>query len=181
MRYSDGQPAAVRVRAGDGQVVILGFGLSDKDSTLARSPVFPVFIEWLISNISTNGRVRQFTIGQAPTAGLLRGLTRLTKLYSVSGPVREEPVAVERALAQPGVYEAEYQSEKIIFALNPPPAESTLEQTTDSELLKRIEIDRTPIKAVQIGKGIVLWRILAIGALVMSLVELAFKRVTGDE
>jgi hypothetical protein len=104
----------------------------------------------------------------------------LIKLYSVSGPVQDELVPVENELARPGVYKAEYQSENIVFALNPPAAESTLDQTTDSELLKLIEINKAPVEAVQVEKGNLLWRVLAIGALVMSLLELTFRRVTSD-
>ena len=175
LRYTNGEPAAVRLRAGAGRVVILGFGLSDKDSSIARDPVFPVFIEWLISIASPNARAAQFTTGQTPTASLLRGLIRLTKLYSVSGPVQEEISDTAHALSQPGVYEAEYETRKTVFALNPPAAESTLDRTTDSELLKRVEIDKAAVdagKAAQAENGFGLWRVMAMAALIMTLLEL---------
>jgi hypothetical protein len=175
LRYSNDQPAAVRVSVGAGHVLILGFGLSDEDSSLARGPVFPDLIEWLISSVSSNGRTRQFTMGQTPVAGLLRGLTRLTRLYSASGPVREELAADGSALAQPGVYEAQYESEKILFAVNSPTAESMLAQSTDLDLLNRIELDEASPKsaiALQREDGNGLWRVLAIGALALSLIEL---------
>jgi len=179
LRYSNGLPAVMRIRVGAGQILIPGFGLSD--SSLSRGPAFPVIIEWLISLSSAEKRAMQFVIGQAPAAGLLPGLTRLTRLYSVNGPRQEELAITQSALTEPGVYEAEYQSGKKVFALNSPRAESTPGQATDSELLGRVEIDKTPAgggRDIKATNGIGLWRVLAIGALIMSLIEMAYKRAT---
>jgi hypothetical protein len=184
LRYSNDEPAAVRFSMDAGDVLILGFGLSDKDSTLARSPVYPTFIEWLTARTAANPRAEHFTIGQASTSHLLRGLTGLTRLYSIKGPTLEVMADNQSALAEPGVYKAEYQTGKIVFALNPPGAEAMLEQATESQALDRITIVKTPIearKAAQAEQGIGLWRALAIGALVMSLIELAYKRVASDK
>lgn len=184
LRYSNDEPAAVRISAESGLVLILGFGLADEDSSLARSPAFPIFIEWLTSSMGTTRRASEFIIGQAPTAGLLRGLIRLTKLYSTQGPALDSIADNQNALTEPGVYEAEYESGKRFFALNVPTAGVSLEQATESQLLERVAIDKTPAaaaKAARSGKGVGLWRVLAIGALVMSLVELAYSRATAGQ
>jgi hypothetical protein len=185
LRYSNDGPAAVRVSVGAGHVIILGFGLSDKDSSLALSPVYPTFIEWLISSMAVDQRAGELIIGQAHTAGVLRGLTRLTLLYSIRGPALEVIADYQSALAEPGVYEAEYESGKSVFALNVSTAGTGYEQATESEMLERVAIAKTSSESVagaRPGKGIRLWRVLAIAALVMSLIELArmtFRRSEG--
>lgn len=178
LRYSNGEPAAVRVGVESGRVLILGFGLSDKDSSLPRSPAYPTFIEWLISSMAANQRAKELTIGQAPASDLPRGLTRLTRLYSINGAAREVISDNQSALGEPGVYKAEYQSKESVFALNAPPIVAGQEQATESQVLDRIAIDKTQAETAggaRSEKGIRLWRILAIAALVMSLIELGYK------
>jgi hypothetical protein len=184
LRYSNDDAAAVRVSAGAGHVIVLGFGLSDKDSSLSLSPAYPIFIEWLISSVRATRRASELIIGQAPTAGMLRGLTQLTRRYSIRGPALEVIADNQSALAEPGVYEAEYESGKSVFALNAPTAGPVLAQATESEMLERITIAKTSVeagKAARSEKGIGLCGVLAIGALVMSLIEMAYKQVTTDK
>jgi hypothetical protein len=178
MRYSNGEPAAVRVGVGAGRVLILGFGLSDKDSSLPHSPEYPTLIEWLVSCAASDHGAKELTVGQAPAPDLLRGLTRLTRLYSANGAAREAISDNQSAPGEPGVYEAEYQSRKSVFALNAPPAGAGQEQATESEVLDRVTIVRTSAEGARVArseKGIQLWRVLAVAALVMSLIELGYK------
>jgi hypothetical protein len=118
------------------------------------------------------------TVGQAPAPDLLRGLTRLTRLYSANGAAREAISDNQSAPGEPGVYEAEYQSRKSVFALNAPPAGAGQEQAAESEVLDRVTIVRTSAEGARVArseKGIQLWRVLAVAALVMSLIELGYK------
>jgi hypothetical protein len=186
LRYSNGEPAAVRVGVGAGRVLILGFGLSDKDSSLTHSPVYPTFIEWLISSMAANQRAKELTIGQAPAPDLLRGMIRLTRIYSINGEAREAVSDNLGVLGEPGVYKAEYQSKENVFALNAPPIGAGQEQATESQMLDRIAIAKTPTEAeggARSEEGIQLWRVLAVAALVMTLTELGYKerRVVSDK
>jgi len=180
LKYSNNEPAATRVRAGAGQVLLFGFGLSDKDSSLALSPVFPAFIEWLTQGVGLNQHHANLVIGQTPAASLLRGVTRLTRIYSRNGQLQNQEVSDYRnALDEPGVYEAEGSNGKIVFALNTPPAESSLAQSSEQEFFERITINNAEPSGNDSNKSIAadktgLWRIIAIAALAASLIELVY-------
>ncbi len=179
LRYSNGEPAAVRVRAGGGRILLLGFGLSDKDSSLVRSPIFPAFVEWLTENAEPNRRKANLIIGQTPTSLLLRGLTGLKRVYSINSQAQDEPISDYRsALEEPGVYSGQYSSGKIVFALNAPVAESSLAQSSEQEFLQRVAIDKA--EPSNNKEKTDLWMTIAICALAASLIELIysqFKRV----
>jgi hypothetical protein len=180
LKYSNDEPAAVRVRAGAGQVLLFGFGLSDKDSSLTLSPAFPSFIEWLTRGAGLNQSHANLTIGQTPDSALLRGATKLTIVYSSNGQARNEAVGDYRnALDEPGVYEVERPPGKFVFALNTPAAESSLAQSSEQELLDRIKSDKAEEsradsnEVTATGKA-GLWRVIAVAALAASLIELVY-------
>ncbi|HKP84931.1 MAG TPA: BatA and WFA domain-containing protein [Blastocatellia bacterium] len=178
LKYSNNEPAAVRLSVGAGQVVLLGFGLSDEDSTLTRSPAFPAFIEWLTGNTGPGERVANLTIGRTSASLLTMGLTGLTRVYSRNGQVRNEAVSDYRtALGEPGVYEAEDSRGRIAFALNTPAVESSLAQSSEQELLERITISELEPSMTDSSRAVTseksgLWRTIAMGALAVSLIEL---------
>ena len=178
LRYSSGEPAAVRVRAGGGRILLLGFGLSDKDSTLVRSPIFPAFIEWLTQSVEPNQRRANLIIGQTPASLLIKGLTGLKKIYSGNSQAQDEPISDYRsALEEPGVYSGEYLSGKIVFALNTPVAESSLAQSSEQEFLQRVTIDEAKASNTRSNKGKTdLWMIIAICALSASMIELIYSQ-----
>ncbi|MGA9770970.1 MAG: BatA and WFA domain-containing protein [Blastocatellia bacterium] len=171
LRYSNGEPAAVRVRAGDGRILLLGFGLSDKDSSLVRSPIFPAFIEWLITPAH---RQANLIIGQTP---VLRGLTGLKRIYSGNGQAHAETISdYQRALEEPGVYDGEDSKGRIVFALNTPVAESSLAQSSEQEFLQRVAVDKAGAsKTDSTGEKTDLWMIIAICALSANLLELVYS------
>ncbi|HSE97198.1 MAG TPA: hypothetical protein VLD57_02935, partial [Blastocatellia bacterium] len=173
LRYSSGEPAATRVLVGDGSMMILGFGLSDKDTSLVRSPLFPQFVEWLLDASGRGLRLEHHIAGQAPAAVLLGGARKLTRIYSVDGRVRDEAIAVNiESLYEPGIYRVERAAGEKLFAINVPASESRLAQSSERELVDRIIIktDGEP----QVGEATALWWIAAVGALALSLVELAW-------
>jgi aerotolerance regulator-like protein/VWA domain-containing protein len=181
LRYSNNQPAAARLRVGAGQVTLLGFGLSDKDSTLARSSVYPAFIAWLLDDQASLPRVANLTIGQTSSFILLEGLTGLTKIYFGSGQRRTEVVGdYKKALEEPGVYEAASLSGRMVFALNAPVSESSIAQSSEQELLERITTSGINFSNSERSgairyRGSRLWWILAAGAFAISLMELAWS------
>lgn len=174
LKYSDGEPAAVRVRAGGGVVLLLGFALSDKASSLVRSPVFPAFVEWLTESAEPDQRTANFTIGQTPN---LKRLTGLKRIYSENSQAQDEPIGdFQRALEEPGVYSGEDSAGKIVFALNPPVAESSLAQSSEQEFLQRVTIDRAKSSITASNKGKTgLWMVIAICALSANLIELIYS------
>ena len=178
LRYSNGEPAAVRVRAGGGRILLLGFGLSDKDSSLVRSPIFPAFVEWLTESTEPNQRKANLIIGQTPASLLLRGLTELKRVYSANSQAQDEPISDYRsALEEPGVYSGQYSSGKIVFALNAPVAESSLAQSSEQEFLQRVTIDKAETSNTDSNKEKTgLWMIVAICALAASLIELVYSQ-----
>jgi len=178
LRYSNGEPAAVRVRAGGGRILLLGFGLSDKDSSLVRSPIFPAFIEWLTEIADPNKRKANLIIGQTPTSLLLRGLTELKRVYSVNSQAQDEPISDYRsALEEPGVYSGQYSSGKIVFALNAPAVESSIAQSSEQEFLQRVAIDKAGTSNTDSNREkIGLWMTVAICALAASLIELVYSQ-----
>lgn len=179
LRYSNGEPAAVRVRAGAGRILLFGFGLSDKDSSLVLNPVFPAFIEWITESIESNQRKANLIIGETSIVLLLRGLTKLTRIYSGNNQAQDEPISdYQSALEEPGVYEAEYSSGKIVFALNAPVAESSIAQANEQEFRKRVTINRVETAGTDSNKERTgLWMIIAICALAASLVELVYSEL----
>jgi len=188
LKYSNNEPAAVRLGLGAGQVLVLGFDLSDKDSSLARSPVFPSFIEWLTDNIGSGERAANLTVGRTPAFLLTGGLRKLTRIYSRTGQAMSEAISDYRdALGEPGVYEAEHTRGRIVFALNTPIAESSIAQSSEQELLERITINKAEPSKANSDKAISsrksgLWRMIAMVAFAMSLIELvsSARRRTGS-
>jgi hypothetical protein len=174
LRYSNGEPAAVKVRAGAGLILLFGFGLSDKDSSLVLNPLFPEFIEWITESAESNQRKANLIIGVSP---IPRGLTELTRIYSGNNQAQDEPISDhQNALEEPGVYKAEYSSGKIVFALNAPVAESSLAQSSEQEFLKRVTFDKVATAGTESNrKKTDLWMIIAICALAASLVELVYS------
>jgi len=181
LKYSNKEPALARVRTGAGQVLLFGFGLSDKDSSLALSPIFPAFIEWLTQGVGLNQRHANLVIGQTPAAVLLRAVKRLTRVYSRNGQLQNQEITDYRnALDEPGVYEAESAQGKIVFALNTPPAESSLAQSSEQEFFERVTINDAEPSGNDLRKSIEadktgLWRVIAIAALAASLIELVYS------
>jgi hypothetical protein len=161
--------------------VLLGFGLSDKDSTLARSSAYPAFIAWLADDSASSPRAANLTIGQTSEFILLEGLTELTRIYSENGQRRNEVMTdYAAALAEPGVYETAGSSGRAVFALNTPVLESSLEQSSEQALLDRITTSESKPSSSERGVAIRygesgLWEILAAGAFAMSLMELVWS------
>lgn len=178
VKYSDSEPAVVRLSVGAGQILLLGFGLSDKDSSLARSPAFPAFVEWLTDNIVSGERAMNLEIGQASVSSMARNLNKLTRIYSKNGQAQPEAVSdYQSALAEPGVYEGEDSRGKIVFSVNASVRESSLAQSSEQEILERITINKIVSSGTDSGKTISsaksgLWRVIAIVALAASLMEL---------
>jgi hypothetical protein len=179
LKYSNGEPAAVRVRAGGGRVVLLGFGLSGKDSTLVSSPIFPAFVEWLTQSDESNQGKANFIIGQTPASFLLKDLTEMKRVYSANSQAQDEPISDYRnALEQPGVYSGQYTSGKIVFALNAPVVESSLAQSSEQEFLQRVAIDKAESSNTNSNKEKTgLWMTIAICALAVSLIELVYSQL----
>lgn len=183
LKYSDGEPAAVRVRVGGGEILLLGFALSGEDSSLARSPIFPAFVEWLTESVEPNLTTANLIIGQTPASILLKGLTGLSRIYSENDQARDESISdYQRALEEPGVYSGDYRSGKyrsgkIVFALNPPAAESSLAQSSEQEFLRRVTIAEAETSNAASNKDETdLWMVIAICALSASLLELIYIR-----
>ncbi|HET9533418.1 MAG TPA: hypothetical protein VFQ92_23905, partial [Blastocatellia bacterium] len=181
LRYTDGEPAAARVSFGKGSFVLLGFGLSEKDTSLVRSPLFPDFIEWLIEGAGRSASVAQFIAGETPAAILGGGARKLTRIYSADGGARFEEVTLDlQTLDEPGVYRVERDGGEVVFAINTPASESRLAQASEQDFVDRIipasagrsssEERHTPAAEQAIG----LWWLVAVAALALSLMELVY-------
>jgi hypothetical protein len=175
LKYSGGESAAVRVAMGRGSLVLLGFGLSGKDTSLVRSPIFPQFIEWLAEGAPRSSVVAHHTVGQAAASGLLGGARRMTRVYTASGPAREEEVAATvRALDEPGIYRVEREAGDLVFAINAPATESRLVQSTEQDLIDRMTIKSAGTNEHAQAETTALWRVLALAAFLLSLAELVY-------
>jgi hypothetical protein len=181
LRYSNGEIAAARVQIGRGSLMLLGFGLSGEDASLARSPVFPEFVEWLVRGAGRSESVLEFTSGQVPAARLLGDAQRLTRIYSSAGPGLDEEIAVAAgSLHEPGVYRVERASGETVLAINAPASESRLAQASEQSLLDRVitKNESNPSSArgeyYQEEQRLPLWWILAAAALALSLIELVY-------
>src|ERR1044071_4871071 len=76
------------------------------------------------------------------------------------------------ALDEPGVYEASYESRSVVFSLNSPPAESSPIQSTEEDLMSNISLTEDGAGSSEGGgRGVELWRFLALAALLMTVVE----------
>jgi len=175
LRYSSGENAAVRMAIGRGSLVLLGFGLSGKDTSLVRSPVFPQFIEWLTEGAGRSPVVAYHTSGRAPASSLLGGARRLTRVYTASGPAREEEVAATvRSLDEPGIYRVEREAGDLVFAINAPTTESRLAQSTEQDFIDRMIIKSAGTDEHAPAESRALWWVLALAAFLLSLVELVY-------
>jgi hypothetical protein len=175
LKYSGGEHAAVRVAMGRGSLVILGFGLSGKDTSLVRSPIFPQFIEWLTEGAGRSPVVADHTVGEAPASSLLGGARRMTRVYTANGPAREEEVAATlRTLDVPGIYRVEREAGDLVFAINAPASESRLAQTTEQDLIDRMTIKSAAANERATAETRALWWVLALAAFSLSLVELVY-------
>jgi hypothetical protein len=175
LKYSSGESAAVRVALGKGSLVLLGFGLSGKDTSLVRSPIFPQFIEWLTEGAPRSSIVAHHTVGQATASGLLGGARRMTRIYTANGPAREEEVAATvRTLDEPGIYRVEREAGDLVFAINAPPTESRLAQTTEQDLIDRMTVKSGGTNEKATAESTALWWVLALAAFLLSLAELVY-------
>ncbi|HWP44146.1 MAG TPA: VWA domain-containing protein [Blastocatellia bacterium] len=179
LRYTNGDIASVRIVSGRGSLVLLGFGLSGKDTTLVRSALFPDFIEWLIEGAGAKG-VAEFAAGQVPVASLLGGATRLTQIYSADGRALDQEIAIgNRSLDEPGVYRVERASGVTVLAINVPASESRLAQASEQDFLHRLTVKGAGARLPAAGRypeadgAIGLWWVIAVAALALSLIELA--------
>jgi hypothetical protein len=174
LRYSGGESAAVRIATGRGSLVLLGFGLSGKDTSLVLSPLFPQFIEWLAGGAAPSV-VSRHTAGRAPRSSLLGSARKLTRVYSFNGPARDEEVApVARTLDEPGIYRVEREKGDLLFAINTPAPESRLAQSSEQALIDRITMKSGGAIEPSPGQSIALWWITASAAFLLSLVELVY-------
>lgn len=183
LRYSNGEPAIIQTTSGAGRVLISGFGFSSRDTSLALSPVFPFFVEWLIEAGGAGQVTEDFVAGQ-PAVRMLGGAEKLTKIYSSRGPVRDDMMINQaREPDEPGVYEVERSAGKFFFSLNPPVAESSLTRASEADLLERVSINSAEqpgsekYKRDALEKGDELWRVFAIAALLLSVFELLYSNL----
>jgi hypothetical protein len=183
MRWSDGTPAFISSRTGEGTIMLLATSLERASSELGLSPSFPALAS-SVSQATANSR--------EPLSQVIGEAVRLNvppetdvKITNAQGNMNMTKARelVRRPLAffsEPGIYKLEFAGQQKFMAFNSPLFESERALTSADELTRRLTIkepqsarainSRASREAME-GSG-TLWRYSLIAAFLLLVAEL---------
>jgi hypothetical protein len=146
MRWSDGTPAFISARAGEGTIMLLATSLERASSELGLSPAFPALVSSVSRAAGATREPPSQVIGEAVRLNVpLETEVRITNAQGRVS-VAQARELVRRPLKyfnEPGVYHLEFAGQQKFAAFNSPVLESERALKTIDELKRRFNANET--------------------------------------
>jgi hypothetical protein len=140
MRWSDGAPAFISKRVGQGSIMLLATSMDRASGELVLSPAFPALVSSILNATSMQSEPLSQTIGEAIRLNVAPDAE--VKISDAKGRVVSTKARelVRRAIVyfkEAGIYRLEFEGQEKFVAFNAPVAESERALATTEELKRR--------------------------------------------